>query len=177
MKTCTVEGCDNRYLAKGLCQKHYLRKWRYGDVSITKLERHGMENIPENKVWKHMKERCYNPNNTSYKYYGGRGITVCGRWLHSFSTFYEDMGPRPTKNHQIDRKENDGNYEPDNCRWATHIEQARNKRNTVMCIDYARKIKDLIASKLFTYIEIAAIYKVKPYIIHNIAYKRCWKDV
>lgn len=78
--------------------------------------------------WVGMIRRCYSANNPAYKYYGGRGIAVCARWLESFPNFVADMGPRPSAKHSIDRINNDGNYEPGNCRWATASEQARNKR-------------------------------------------------
>ena len=80
-------------------------------------------------TWKKIRQRCYNPNNQDYKHYGGRGIKVCDRWKNSFEAFYQDMGPRP-KGHLIDRKDNDGNYEPDNCRWVTITESNRNKTTT-----------------------------------------------
>jgi hypothetical protein len=75
-----------------------------------------------------MKERCLDPNLKSFKDYGGRGITVCDRWLNSFPNFLADMGPRPTPKHSIDRIGNNGNYEPGNCRWATWDVQSRNMR-------------------------------------------------
>ena len=78
------------------------------------------------KSWSHMKDRCLNPRNKSYSYYGGRGITVCDRWL-DYANFLEDMGEKP-KGMSIDRINNDGNYEPDNCRWANAKQQNRNKR-------------------------------------------------
>lgn len=86
---------------------------------------HGMVS-PEHATWNSMLERCRNPKLRAYAAYGGRGITVCDRWL-SFENFLADMGPRP-EGKTIDRVNVDGNYEESNCRWATLAEQARNKR-------------------------------------------------
>lgn len=78
-------------------------------------------------TWSGMKARCTNPKASNYKHYGERGITICETWLNSFKQFLEDMGERP-ENTSIDRIDNDGNYEPDNCRWATAAEQRSNQR-------------------------------------------------
>lgn len=77
--------------------------------------------------WYSMKQRCLNPNNRYYKYYGGRGITICERWM-KFENFLEDMGERP-KELSLDRIDNDGNYEPSNCKWSTRKEQQNNRRS------------------------------------------------
>jgi hypothetical protein len=79
------------------------------------------------KAWDNMKRRCLNPSCRSYKYYGARGINVCDRWLDSFDNFLADMGKRQGRK-ELDRIDNDGDYTPGNCRWATKSEQSRNKR-------------------------------------------------
>src|SRR5688572_19651257 len=94
--------------------------------------KHGMYRTPEYKIWKGMIDRCYNPNCRNYANYGGRGIAMCDRWRKSFKAFIEDMGRRPSSLHSLDRKDNSGNYGPENCRWATRSEQQRNTRQNVL---------------------------------------------
>ena len=87
---------------------------------------------PEYKLWAGMIQRCYNPKRNVYRYYGGRGVQVCERWRRSFAAFLEDMGLRPSSFHSLDRINGDGDYEPANVRWATAIEQHRNRRKPRM---------------------------------------------
>lgn len=97
------------------------------EIVLDMFQTHGMSNTSEYASWESMLGRCTNPSNTAYPYYGGRGIEVCSRW-RQFENFYEDMGPKPSPKHTIDRIDNDGNYEPANCRWATKLQQIRNTR-------------------------------------------------
>tara|TARA_R100000951_G_C2555208_1_gene153764 strand:- start:98 stop:496 length:399 start_codon:yes stop_codon:yes gene_type:complete len=96
-----------------------------------------MSKSPEYKIWVAMRKRCNNKNADNYSRYGGRGIQVCSEW-NSFEQFYKDIGPRPSDAHSIERINNDGNYQPSNCCWATSPEQARNTRRSVF-VDYEGK--------------------------------------
>lgn len=93
--------------------------------------KHGETESAEFKIWTGMLTRCFNTHAKAYENYGGRGITVCDRWRNDFPAFLADMGRRPSPRHSVERKDNDGNYEPNNCVWATREEQGRNKRNNV----------------------------------------------
>lgn len=99
---------------------------------------HGNSGSLEYYIWQQMKNRCTNPNAKYYEYYGGRGIKISDRWLNSFENFYADMGPKPTNQHSIDRIDNNGNYEPGNCRWGTKIEQMNNRSNNII-VNYKNK--------------------------------------
>lgn len=114
------------------CEAHRLRNGHVKSCGCLKGEQHGGANSPEYKIWGAVIERCENPRSDHFDRYGGRGIRVCERWRESFAAFLADMGPRPSPRHSIDRIDNNGNYEPGNCRWVTHTEQMRNRSNTRM---------------------------------------------
>ncbi len=110
--------------------------WKIEEARIRGYERpvkvplkHGYakNRIPEYNVWKTMRQRCNNPKNQDYELYGARGISICERW-NDFENFLSDMGRRPSDEHSIDRKDNNGNYEPSNCHWTTDDAQANNRR-------------------------------------------------
>lgn len=98
-----------------------------GCVHITHGETRNGKSSPEYLSWKSMKQRCNDPKATGYQNYGGRGIRICERWAQ-YENFLADMGRRPTPDHSLDRIDNDRDYEPGNCRWATPLEQTENRR-------------------------------------------------
>lgn len=149
-----------------------------------KLVKTGLSRTPEYKAWKDMRLRCSNPKHKDYPNYGGRGIKVCERWQNSVQAFVADMGPRPSKDHSLDRKENSGNYEPDNCRWATKLEQSRNRRN-VWSRAEKQELKQLIADGK-THKEVAKLIGRTPACVSTAAnrlgvdaakrYEPAWRD-
>lgn len=103
---------------------------------------HGLSRVfkKEYKAWKCMKDRCLNPNNQSFKDYGARGVSICNQWLSSFEQFLNDMGPKPTMLHSIERSDNDGPYNKDNCFWATRETQSNNKRSNRVVYVFGEKL-------------------------------------
>lgn len=138
----TIRDVDGRTLRSGLSQSCGCFKL---EKTIARLTKHGHAAGNQTKAyrcWCALRSRCMNPNQQStWLKYGGRGITFCKRW-ESYENFLADMGEPPTPEHSIDRIDNDGNYEPGNCRWATNQEQARNRRSTHL-YDYGGRSKTL----------------------------------
>lgn len=134
---CKINGCQNKghivngrqYFYKGYCNAHYQRMLRHGSEEAKHKYGVGRKNHPLYELYHKMRQRCTNPKAVQYKHYGGRGIKVCERWLglDGFDYFVADVGPRP-EGTTLDRKDNDGNYEPGNVRWATKSEQNSNRR-------------------------------------------------
>jgi len=137
---------------------------------------HGMYYTVEYRAWINIIQRCTNPNSQAYKNYGARGITVCPRWLNSFENFYKDMGKRP-KGMSIDRINNDGNYEPLNCRWATDKKQAINRRTIKLNENNIRRIRELHKRGFYTNKDLAGYYGVSEATISNILNNKSWAHI
>lgn len=122
------------------------------------------------RIWCAMKTRCYNPSVANWPLYGGRGIAVCERWRTSFPMFLRDMGEAPP-GRSIDRKDNDGNYEPGNCRWATRLEQNRNTRRTRLNPEAVKVIRHL---KAVSCALLARLHKASLGAVEGARYHHTW---
>ena len=132
---------------------------------------HGKNRTYLQRAYQAMKQRCLNFNNISYKDYGGRGITICERWLdkeNGFVNFLKDMGERPSKDHSLDRIDNDGNYTPENCQWSTYEEQNRNNRQCKLSENEVKKIRKLLNEDNLSQRKIAKIFDISHTTICNI---------
>lgn len=136
---------------------------------------HGHHGTGIYNSWASMLQRCNNPNTIEYKYYGGRGITVCARWA-KFENFLKDMGVRPV-GLALDRINNNGNYEPNNCRWTTQQEQVRNSRQTKLNPLKVQVIKKLLKESCLKHRQIAEIFNIACSMISHINTGKNWRDI
>jgi len=153
---------------------------------------HGQTGTPTHKSWASMRERCSNPNRDNYVHYGGRGIRVCASWNdpeEGFSRFLSDMGARPSIGHSIDRKNSDRGYACGrcedcisrgviecNCRWATRVDQSRNKRNSKLNSQIARNIKGAHSMGM-SGADIARMFGLSKYNVSDVVRGKIWVDV
>lgn len=123
-KLCSKSHLTTSYVKSCGCLK--------SETTANKNYKHGCavrgSKTTEYHSWEALKQRCLNLNNPDYYNYGGRGIIICDRWLESFENFLTDMGLKPSPKHSIDRIDSNGDYEPNNCKWSTALEQGRNTR-------------------------------------------------
>ncbi len=119
--------CNRIHSRRGNARRYAANPEKYKAQSRDQAQNHH----PLYSTWQNMRQRCVNPKHPAYSHYGERGVTVCERWSNSFKAFLEDMGEKPSPELSIDRIDNDGNYEPGNCRWATKSQQMLNRRSIV----------------------------------------------
>lgn len=136
---------------------------------------HGMSRTPLYCIWTTMVQRCHNPNAQKWKYYGGRGITVCDRWRDSFEAFMADVPPRPSAAHSLDREDNSRGYEPGNVRWVRQVAQTRNSRRAKLTLAQAEEIRRLHAAGGWSCVALGRRYGVGHSTIGYILQSKTWK--
>lgn len=148
-KICNIEGCSKPVNGGGLCSTHYSRKIKGKDIFANGRSDTWGECLTHSlyQTWKGMRARCSNKNHASYHNYGGRGIYVCSRW-DNFWNFVDDMGEKPTKEHSVERINNDGPYSKENCCWATRKEQRTNNRERTLSDNEISKVIELRNKKI-----------------------------
>lgn len=176
---------ESKVMARCVCGKvkeYRLCKLKEGDVIACGCHKgglkHGFSKHPLFTVWVGMKDRCYNQNHANFKNWGGRGITVCDEWREDSSAFFQwaiNNGYR--KGLALDRRDNNGNYEPSNCRFVTQTDNNRNRRNNKLTAMRARHIRILYKCGGRTYQEVADLYGVSRNLVKAVVSGIAWKNL
>ena len=158
------------------CGKEVEKRLQHGMIQKTcGCGKHGGTKDDLYKVWKGIKRRCYNSHEKKYHRYGGRGIIVCDEWKENYLIFKQwavENGYK--KGLQIDRINNDGNYEPDNCRFVTNTENARNKSQTILSMQFARVIRALNKDLQLSYGYIGKLFNIDPSLVKQVILNKIW---
>ena len=178
---CKIVGCGGKVDSHGLCSMHRHRLQRHGNPGeagrrVRESEKHGMSGTKLYHVWQTMIQRCCNPQDKSYRWYGGRGITIYNEWRFSFLTFFHDMGNPPSQRHQLDRADNSKGYFKANCRWLLPEGNSRNRSSTKLNPDAIVEIRRR-SKKGAGPTKIAKAFRVDPSMIGHILLGRNWKGV
>lgn len=149
------------------------------EKTSNRAKSHGLSKTSDYQLWFRIKQRCYSKNRENYKRYGGRGIKMFEAWINDPQSFIEYV--RSLKNYglegfTIDRIENDGNYEPDNLRWASNKTQSRNKRSSVINLEIARDIKKRFATGNFSQTQISKDMGLSYHIVNSVILNKSWRE-
>ena len=175
-KVCRKCGVDRN---EDMYQLHKKKNWRENICKACKAEndkRRIKRLPPEYRVWLGVRDRCKNPNTAIFKWYGGRGISVCKEW-DSFEAFLGDMGSRPTGNHELDRIDNNQGYCKENCRWATKSENRQNTSHTVLTPEKVKAIRRDYSNGDHTYKTLAEKYEIAHQTVGDAVAGRTWVNV